>query len=219
MRVLLLLMCTACGPTHGTGSGGHAGSSSGAPSSSFRGASSRVTQPPLVPCGTITAQGQCQEQVLTFCDPGTNLLQVVDCGTDFSPGTPAQCAQISASYGFDCVLPVGASCALPMAVDVMPRRLAAAFCGGAGAGCVGELGQPSRCLENVGACSGGAQCLGNRAVVECHHGQAVALDCGSLPCVDGACRGGPGHACSEATEAVMRCQAGVTCVDGACTAF
>ncbi|MFH1811952.1 MAG: hypothetical protein ABIJ09_24655 [Pseudomonadota bacterium] len=61
------------------------------------------------PCGNITFVGECNTDVLTWCNPD-GCLQSYDCSTDSAGGSPLHCAQFNPTWGFDCLAGAGQPC-------------------------------------------------------------------------------------------------------------
>jgi hypothetical protein len=174
-----------------------------------------------VPCGAITFVGECNGDVLSFCDPQTDSLAEIDCGarTAADETTTATCGFVEEEYGYDCVFPVGAPCLGGTAED--PQL---ALCAGTEPGCV-LTGTSATCTENVGVCAEPAEgadfvntCSANLLTLSCQINQPVIYDCEALggACGDGACNGLPDE--SNCDEDTFLCGDGLVCTDGTCVA-
>ncbi len=214
--LLAALVVAGCSSgSHGSTSGG----SSGSGGSTGGG----------VPCGSVTAVGQCQGPVLEYCDPTKNTLTQLDCAQVAPPdaGEVFSCELIDAAYGYDCAAPSGGNC---LETDSSGNTFPT-FCVGSNVGCV--LGPRSAlCQSNLSPCvsvdsdagftfSGALQnqtaCSANLLQVICNVDQPTAWDCAALGGTCGAILGGaaclnlPAGQVCDSTQ--FFCGTGTTCLD------
>jgi hypothetical protein len=156
-------------------------------------------------CGPITFEGECQGDILSYCDTDNDEVIMVDCDAEYGPATI--CTEIDPTYGFDCALATGESCLF----DIGSGEFAAAFCQGNAPGCV-ETAEDATCEENVGTCVDGdvRSCRGDRLVVECNVGQPWVVDCAGYAgtCETDHCLVPGGILCDDD---VLVCQPGTSC--------
>lgn len=160
-------------------------------------------------CGTVTFQGECQGNVLVYCDEDTNSVQTIDCEADVATG--AMCQEIDVDYGYDCALAVGDGC-----VDDDGNIY---LCQGTMPGCF-EDPTGAVCTENLGTCveADVDTCNGNQWIYACNVNQPYIVDCaeygGTCGTRPGRCLGiGVGGFCGEGLE----CADGLVCGTlGAC---
>jgi len=150
-------------------------------------------------CSTIPPEGQCQGNVLVFCDDN-NQAGMVDCST--IPG--ATCQMINADWGYDCAAAAGAAC---------DSDEATAYCLGTDTACV-IAEEASTCQSNITTCDETTDigtCRDQLLMVYCLGGQPLLLDCTSFggTCATGACNDLPVDADCDGTE--LKCAAGLTC--------
>ncbi len=167
-------------------------------------------------CGTVTAFGECNGTVLTFCNTNTMTLVTYDCATRFN-GLVQGCGLISAEWGNDCFSPVGDICLGNDGTNVFQL-----VCQQPGGACAyegdGLGGIRSECRPNFAACDPAAftpVCLDtNLLASSCAvFGQPEILDCpalGGSGCQGAVCVGvTAGNICNG----VLLCAAGLTCLD------
>jgi|GEM_PF-793757 len=162
------------------------------------------------PCMGLTLQGECAGTTVRYCANDT--IVEYDCATQF-PNTPATCGEISAEWGFDCMIGVGGSCRWVN----QQQEPVTTFCE-TGDGCFDDLdAQTATCVDNVGTCNPDAftrACDGDRLMMGCLQGQPEGLFCpGTSTCSDGACRIAEGDACDNDG---LVCADGLLCQAGTC---
>lgn len=191
--------------------GGGSSSSSGGTSSSSGGSSSGGSSSggSTAGCGSVTLEGSCSGNVLTYCAPGDTLV-TVDCAPN-----GFTCGLVNPAWGYDCLAPVGDACVFSNGAQGSQQ----VFCAGTNPGCViredAAGATQSVCQANVGACTANGfapACVGNNLLnVSCLSSQPLTYDCQSLGgtgCSNGTCVGvTAGNLC----DAFLVCAAGLTC--------
>lgn len=167
-------------------------------------------------CNGITAKGQCDGNVLSYCN-GNDTRVTVDCPTEFLPevGTGASCVLVDSDFGYDCAFPTGETCLQQTDQNSIPIS-----CSNDNDGCILDVVNNANfvCTANVPTCTPAAAnevftptCGGDFLFVACLAGsQPLGYDCAANTgvCTDGACRVAPNGFCDEA---IYRCEAGLTC--------
>ncbi|MFO0726997.1 MAG: thrombospondin type 3 repeat-containing protein [Myxococcota bacterium] len=159
-----------------------------------------------VPCGNVTAQGECQGNTLRYCNTQATPPELVtaDCP---SAVANSMCSLINASYGYDCAVATGSGCVF---MDSMGQNFPA-LCQGSGAACVlNSTG--NACRTGLASCADGDMnvCSGNYLVLLCQAGQPTAIDCGDLgaTCSGNVCMGATvGKPCNQN----ITCAANLSC--------
>lgn len=166
-------------------------------------------------CGAVTATGQCDGSTVQFCANG-QLVQY-DCATLF-PNNPARCGEVSAEWGFDCLIDTGAEC-----LYSSDGSIVATFCEDEGA-CVVDLDNAtSACVADVGLhCSpddegyaNNAFCDANNAFFACIEADSfTGLACGfGSTCTNGRCEGVEEDGRCDPAGVSSTCEEGLVCDD------
>ena len=147
----------------------------------------------------MTFEGECQGNLLVYCDPDTNTVQMVDCA-DVSE--TAACTEIDPSYGVDCALAVDEGC-----VDEDGEIY---LCQGTAPGCY-ESPEGAVCDEDLGPCTEDDidTCDGDRWIFECTVNQPYVVDCAAY---GGRCGTDPGR-CYDLPSGSF-CDETFSCADG-----
>lgn len=170
-------------------------------------------------CGDLTFEGECDGTTAAWCDTDSDTRQSVDCAT-FYPETPGTCTFVSDDLGYWCAVSEGGTCIFQGDEGPIP-----APCLGDGAACV--LGTAdATCTNGVGACTEDGECLGEKYVLACDGGQAIAYDCAETggTCTETGCADqGDGGPCGEGAfgdGTNSTCATGFVCngEDGVCEA-
>jgi MYXO-CTERM domain-containing protein len=155
-------------------------------------------------CGAVTLEGECQDNVVVYCDVELDEIVTVDCEVDYGP--TAICQQISPEYGVWCALATGEQCIYEDAGEFFTD-----FCQGTNAGCV-ETPEDGTCMENVGSCtaSDARTCRGQRLIYDCVETQPWVVDCEAFlgTCEDDHCSVPASILCDDD---VLVCEPGTTC--------
>jgi hypothetical protein len=163
------------------------------------------------PCGSVTTQGSCSGNVVSFCDPQLHILRSYDCTTVTAT---SRCIQLDQTQDFRCAEMAGQSCLSGQASN--PTVL---YCQGHSPGCLDNLAH-ANCTENIGPCMIGAvgTCNGNQLLLHCSEDQPYFVDCaaysGTCSAADRACEGIMNlHPCNDQ---YLKCGTGLRCFMGAC---
>jgi hypothetical protein len=137
-----------------------------------------------LPCNGITQAGECQGNVVVYCDEENDVLLEIDCVAEY--GDVAVCLEIEPEYGVDCALASGEACIY----EDENGDFGTFYCQGTGAGCL-ENPTTAECQASLGACTEAeiayqGTCVGNHCEVP-----SGACDDDVLVCE-------PGKICDEA---------------------
>lgn len=167
-------------------------------------------------CGDISAEGECEENVVAFCDTVNDEVISYDCGDRaLFPNATTQCVEVTEDYGVDCTVAPGEECAY---FDD-DGEFVWVLCRGTEPACL-ETADAFECTENAGTCDDTDidTCDGDTLTWSCAASQPFLIDCatygGSCSAAAGACVDLPaGQICDDE---LYQCAAGLDCQEGVC---